>query len=327
MNDLITIVVPVYNVERYVEKCLDSIIKQTYQNIEVLVINDGSTDNSLEIIKEFSKRDNRVLIFTKENGGLSDARNYGLDRAQGKYILFIDSDDYIESDMVNKMYSEALMNDADLVYCDIKYVFENESSPPFIVTGFRQNIEGDSVVKGLLSVPSAWNKLYKKSLFDQTDVRYPNGLWYEDIPTTFRLLPTIKKIGYVNEPFVNYLQRDGSIMSSKYDDRMLHIYEVFNIVNTYYKEIDIFDKYYVELEFAFIEHIILYGTNRFLRVPTGSKLIHRSLMDASIMFPKWKHNKYLKLLSKHDQIFLKILSKYTVFLYVLYVKTKDMMNR
>jgi len=126
MNELISIIVPIYNVEIYLEKCLNSIINQTYKNIEILLINDGSSDNSLRICKKYQKKDKRIVLINKKNGGLSSARNAGIDKASGNYLLFIDSDDYIEIDMIEKLYNNIKSNNADISICNFFITKKNK---------------------------------------------------------------------------------------------------------------------------------------------------------------------------------------------------------
>ena len=123
---LVTVVVPIYNVERYLEKCLTSIILQTYKNLEVILVNDGSTDNSLNICKEFEKEDSRIRIISQENKGLSVARNVGIENAKGEYIAFVDSDDFISCKFIENLYNESIRNNSDIVCCDFYYVNELE---------------------------------------------------------------------------------------------------------------------------------------------------------------------------------------------------------
>ena len=122
----VSVIIPVYNVENYVKKCIDSVINQTYTNIEIILVDDGSTDSCGSICKEYSLRDNRILVIHKKNGGLSEARNVGLSYAKGNYILFVDGDDYIEKNMIEKLYNTILSNDSDMALCNFFYVDENE---------------------------------------------------------------------------------------------------------------------------------------------------------------------------------------------------------
>ena len=214
-NDTISIVVPIYNVENYLEECIDSLISQTYSNLEILLIDDGSTDNSGKIADDYMKKDERIKVFHKKNGGLSDARNYGIIRAKGKYICFIDSDDYVNKHFVSKLYQ--LITKENSIVSVIGYQkFTNESE----ITDYAQeekNITVFTKEDGLNQLFKtdgfgnyAWNKLYLKELFD--DVKYPINKKMEDLGTTYKILMKCDKIPYQPSQYYYYYQREGSIL-------------------------------------------------------------------------------------------------------------------
>ena len=208
----VSIIVPIYKVEKYLKRCLESLVSQTFQEIEIICVNDGSPDQSQKIVDEYvEKYPHLVKGYLKENGGLSDARNYGLNLASGDYVAFIDSDDWVEPEMIEKMYRAAREQEADLVICDFVMDWETKEKESLYISGIRQE-STDFMRNVLLSGPSAWNKLYKKDLFLKTDIRYPKGLWYEDLATTLRLIMNTNKIAHVKEAFVHYIQREGSII-------------------------------------------------------------------------------------------------------------------
>lgn len=223
----LSVIVPIYNVERYLPKCLDSLLNQTYRDFEVLLINDGSLDNSSKIIEEYQKKYPDIFhSFLKINGGLSDARNYGIDRAKGKYLAFIDSDDSIEPGMFSEMMELALKHDCDIVVCDMVYDYDNgeskfSSGGDFDFGNCRDDIR-------MLSINnSACNKIYRKELFDT--IRFPKGQWYEDLATIPLVLYKAEKIGHVKEVFYHYYQRSGSIAHDK-NEKMFEIYTSINQV-------------------------------------------------------------------------------------------------
>ena len=190
-KDKISVVVPIYNVEKYLEKCIKSILNQTYNNLEIILVNDGSTDNCLNICKKFEKIDKRIFVINKENGGLSEARNYGIDKATGKYITFVDSDDYIDEDYLEFLYKNLIINNCDISICNPRIVYEDGGkSRTLYKYCFPQNIvlEGEKALEMMLYQKkfdnSAWGKLYKINLFDE--IRYPVGKLYEDIATTYK---------------------------------------------------------------------------------------------------------------------------------------------
>ncbi|EKY8174901.1 glycosyltransferase family 2 protein, partial [Enterococcus faecalis] len=194
---LVSVVIPVYNVEKYVEKCLDSVINQTYQNLEIIIVNDGSTDNSLSVCQKKKLSDSRIKLINKENGGLSSARNAGIECAQGEFICFIDSDDWIELD-----YIEVLLNGMENTNVDIsviqmikvkdfnKIAFQSESQTKWDI--FERETAMRELFSSNLIGYSANNKLYRISLFKS--IRYPEGMLMEDKGTTYRLIDSSTKV-------------------------------------------------------------------------------------------------------------------------------------
>lgn len=208
----VSIIVPVYNTEIYLAKCLHSILAQTLTDIEIIIINDGSTDQSQEIIELFDNKDARIRSFQKENGGLSDARNFGLDQIMGQYIAFIDSDDYVDEKMIEKMYSLAIKHDADIVMCDLVKVDEegNEfrdlpQSPQLLE---KIILKEDLTIFGEMSC-FACNKLFKNELFLRH--RFRKGIHFEDIELIPKLVLDSKIIAKINQPFYKYFERKDSI--------------------------------------------------------------------------------------------------------------------
>lgn len=218
MDDKISIIVPIYNVEKYLNKCVDSLLNQTYKNLEIILVDDGSPDNCFKICEDYSKNENIVVIH-KENGGLSDARNYGLKEASGKYVMFIDSDDFVENDMVEYLYKILKDNNADVSICNYNLFYEDNS----LNNKIGVEIESDLILNKYEALnllledkiiqSFAWNKLYKRTLFD--GITYPKGKIMEDVGTTYKLFTKAEKIVVGKEPKYNYLQRSGSILHHK----------------------------------------------------------------------------------------------------------------
>lgn len=220
--DLITVVVPVYNVEKCLGRCIDSIIKQTYNNIEIILVDDGSTDSSGKICDSYSNQDNRIKVIHKQNGGLSDARNKGIDIAKGKYITFVDSDDFIALDMISFLYESIKKNNADISTCsgimfwdgdELKVYNENTEQ----VYDGKEALEKYLYQKKITN--SAWGKLYNISLFKK--IRYPNGKLCEDLGTTYMLLGEANKVVINTCKKYYYYQRENSIMHKNVDDRRM----------------------------------------------------------------------------------------------------------
>lgn len=222
-QELISIIVPVYNVEEYLPKCLDSIIQQSYKNIEVLLINDGSTDNSLKICEEYKKYDNRITIFSQENSGLSSARNLGLDNALGSFISFIDSDDYVSPDFITDLYSLLKNTSSNIAMCNYMQVQASELNPissqsiPLKI----QEYSGCEYLHLLYSKEFAvgkivvWNKLYSRSIWD--NLRFPIGRLNEDEAIIHYIYDKANKIAITSEILYFYVKRQGSIMDVPLD--------------------------------------------------------------------------------------------------------------
>lgn len=242
MNSLISIVVPVYNVENYLRECLESIEKQTYNHFEVIIVNDGSTDNSLQICEEYCKRDSRFVVYSKQNGGLSDARNFGIDLIKGEYVTFLDSDDYWEIEYLEELYKNIVTNGADIAVANYRRVDENGEISFDIIPGKEKvykNIDAicDLLYQKNISV-SAHSKLYKSELF-QT-IRFPKGKLYEDISTTPLVFLKAKKVYYSDKVLVNYRVRSGSITESDFREKdiemLLNTKEMISIIRDFYQE-------------------------------------------------------------------------------------------
>lgn len=203
MSDLVSIIVPVYNVKDYVKKCLEALIDQSYKNTEIIVVDDGATDGSGKICDEMAKEDKRIKVYHKENGGLSSARNFGIKKAKGEYICLVDSDDSVEEDFVKDMIEAALNKKADVVVCG----YNNDVPAEIEMTGEEAAVRLLTKQDNMEIV--AWNKMYKRELFN--DIKYPEGKNYEDTLTTYKLLSVAKKVVYVLESLYIYAEREESI--------------------------------------------------------------------------------------------------------------------
>ncbi|OLS38441.1 glycosyltransferase family 2 protein [Bacillus sp. MRMR6] len=245
----ISVIVAAYNVENYIDKCLESIKAQTHKDLEIIVVNDGSTDNTLQKITNQSKNDNRIIIFNKVNGGLSSARNAGLDTATGEFIGFIDGDDYIAEDMYETLLSNMVETSADISVCMVQRVYKNQfvkvsNSNKIVVLN---NFEG---MKALLEAKIihhyAVDKLYSKKLFQ--GVRYPEGKIFEDVFTTYKLFARANKTVYCDSPKYYYVQRANSILRNSFNEKKLEYLEAIKEISTFiereYKELVNYSLFY-----------------------------------------------------------------------------------
>ena len=219
-EEKIAVVVPVYNVEQYLERCVNSIIGQTYTALEIILVDDGSTDCSGVMCDEFTKRDERIRAIHKENGGLSDARNVGIAQASGEFITFIDSDDFILPDMIERLYSVKTKYNTPIACCLMQQVTDEDQGREYSAAG-QPGEECLTRVEALERMLrqngincSAWAKLYDISLFN--DVEYPKGEIYEDLGTTYKLLAKAERVAIVHKEGYCYYKRSGSIQVSPF---------------------------------------------------------------------------------------------------------------
>ena len=230
VDDKITVIVPVYNVENYLRKCLDSIIAQTYKNIEIIVVNDGSTDASGQICQEYTQIDNRIVYIEKENGGLSEARNVGLDKMTGSYVTFIDSDDWAELDYVEILYKKIIEYQADISVGNYYSYNEDEETYYFHIYGdsyYEKVYDNISIFENLyesqemksFALISAWGKLYKAKLFDY--LRFDKGKLGEDGYFNQKMYLSVNKVVYLNKGLYAYRQRSGSITNT-WTEKWMH---------------------------------------------------------------------------------------------------------
>lgn len=237
---LISIVIPVYNVEEYLVRCLESVIKQTYTNLEIIVVDDGSTDNSGRICDEYKEKDERIKVIHKLNGGLSDARNFGINVTRGEYIAFIDSDDWVSLDYINCLYSIIEKDDYDIAICD----FIRRKGKDKVNKRSREKLEiycNKEAIRELLYQrisSSAWAKLFKRDLWK--DIQFEVGKLYEDVIPIYLIFQQSKKIIKTNQCSYYYFYREGSIVTQKFSinkmDYVDNCKKLFGYVKTAYPE-------------------------------------------------------------------------------------------
>lgn len=220
----ISIIVPVYNVEKYLDRCISSILEQSFTDFQLILVNDGSKDNSGTICDEYAKKDSRIKVIHQENLGLSAARNIGIEASQGKYITFIDSDDFVHINMLYILYNNILENKADISVCNYHLVYEDKLTTTELGNNHIAVYNNIESVKKILEKSEtvmiiAWGKLYKRDLFD--DIRYPVGKYHEDEFVTYKLLYKSTKTVVTDAKLYYYLQRSNSITGSTYSIKRL----------------------------------------------------------------------------------------------------------
>ena len=308
----VSVIVPFYNVENYIEKCLGTLVNQTLEDIEIILVNDGSQDRSMVVVKKFLERyPDKITYLEKENGGLSDARNYAIPYAKGEYIAFLDSDDYVEKTMYKDMYELAKKEDSDMVECDFYWEYPDKKKEDIgvVYNGKKEMLEKVRVV--------AWNKLIKKEVLEKSKVIFPKGYRYEDVEFTYKLIPYLDKISFLKKPCVHYIQRDGSI-SNNQNERNKEIFDVLEHVIDFYKENNLYDEYKDELEYVYVRYAFCSSLLRIVKIK--DEFVQRKLLDltwekVNTTFPNWKKNPIIKKKKDLKSIYLKTINKFTFEMY------------
>ena len=279
----VSVIVPAYNAEKYLRKCLDSLVNQTFKDYEVIIVNDGSTDSSQIIIDEYVTKYPFIKAIKKENGGMSSARNMALSYAIGEYIAFVDSDDYVEITFLEKMYERAINMESDVVICD--YYAINEDEKRYMKC--HMNMSPEDKIEYLISPPMVWTKLIKKEIMDK--VKFTEGIFYEDLDICVRLLPYVNKVSFVDEPLYDYyLQHSGSIMTQKTFNN--HLLDIFSVLDNCKKLLQ--EDYFREIEYIYITHLLRTATLRFLDYPNTEEYLLRINNTMEKEFPNWRENEY-----------------------------------
>lgn len=229
----VSIIVPVYNVERYLKQCLESLVSQTLSPIEIIIINDGSTDGSDKIIKEFSSIHENVIYITQKNMGLSEARNTGVKYATGKYIAFLDSDDWVAQNTYEVLYEKAIKHNDDIVCCGFYMAYEDTTELKEYIPSIEYNSitpSEETTIFRHIKV-AAWDKIYRRDFFLGCKAVYPSGMWYEDTAVTVPLLLKASKVSVVKEALIYYRQRAGSITKhASFNSKIFDVYHVYEEV-------------------------------------------------------------------------------------------------
>lgn len=295
----VSFIVPVYNVERYLEKCLESILNQTLKEIEIICINDDSKDKSLEILKEYEEKHNKIKIINKEkNEGVLNARIDGLKIAQGEYVAFIDSDDYIKEDFAEKMYEQAINTNSDITVCAF-YRIKSEKDYAAEMTNTKNKvIYIEKEPEEFISVNTAlWNKLYKKSIFEEMYILKEPPKVLEDMMFLMIILPKAKKITFIQDPLYYYMVRQNSAMTSIEEEQIKVIENSFIELKKHYE----LDKKRSELLSVLDAMAFLHcGISLMFRISTNKNINFRKKYKENELFlnkefPGWKKCKYLKI--------------------------------
>lgn len=318
----LSVIVPCYNVEKYLNACVDSILQAKIDDMEIILVNDGSKDNTLEICLDYEKKyPNLIKIVDKKNGGLSDARNVGISKANGEYLAFIDSDDTIKENFIKEMIEKAYSGNFDMVTCGVKMIYEDHEVA--VDPGYLTDLIGKEAIKGQMYdfYPAACNKIYKKEIFK--DLKFKKGVAYEDVEFMYRLLPNIKRIGVVEGFYYEYMQREGSITYT-FNEKLYDMVNNFDSIFNYYKEHNLFDEYYEELEYVYVRYSLATFVKRMAKCKDKKKFdeaVNYALTKVKKNFPKYKKNKYLKKSKKG--FYLKYFNKFIALIVFMVEKNRQ----
>ena len=307
----VSVIVPVYNVEKYVEKCIKSLVDQTLQEIEIIAVDDGSKDGSKSIVDNYIKKyPDKIKYLYKENGGLSSARNFGIPYANGEYIAFLDSDDYVEPTMYEEMYKLAKKDNADMVECDFIWEYPNKQKYDYgvVYNGKKEAIEKARVV--------AWNKLIKREIIENEKIEFPFGLRYEDVEFFYKLVPRLNKISFMKKYFIHYVQRDNSIANTQ-NTKTKDIFKVLNNVIEFYKNKGYYDEYKEELEYTYLRLLLCSSLKRMCKIKDKQErkiALNDTWNNINTNFPNWRKNRLLKKNSIKN-MYIKSVNKFTFKIY------------
>lgn len=299
----VSVIVPVYNMERYLKRCLDSLVCQSLKEIEIIVVNDGSQDHSQDIIDSYVSKYSQIISLKKENGGLSDARNYALPYAKGEYIAYLDSDDYVDYDFLEKMYEATQYGQKKVVVCG--YLQEWPDRCEHVIEKNYSSIY-EYIARGEVV---AWNKIYKRSWLNELNILFPKGLLYEDVEYFLKVMANIQdiyEIAFVEECLIHYIQRDDSITYTQ-TKRVDNIHDVVDHVIDYYQRFSI--AYYQAMEYKMTKGFFGHFLMKYKHI--GDKKLRKQLLKKHWIyvkntFPYWQKNPAL---NKYASGFIKIYLK------------------
>ncbi len=289
----ISIIVPSYNAERSIDKCLHSLINQTKKELEFIIINDGSTDSTEEIIKKYD--DKRIKYFKNKNSGIGKTRNFGIEKAKGKYLMFLDSDDYLENDACLLLYNEIENSNSDVVVSNFYKVYDNRKEyiniSEFNICTLEEKPELINIVN-----TAPWNKIYRRKLIIDNNIVFPENIKYEDAPFVLECLDKAKRISQIHDFTYNYIIHNNSETTVR-DEKVFDIFKILDTIRIYFK-----DKEYMkeELDYYIVSMLMNYNIQQRNQ---KDKMIGMEFIDKSFNYldkyvPNYRNNKYFKKRSK-----------------------------
>lgn len=324
----ISVIVPAYNVEKYISSCLNSLLNQTKKEIEIIVIDDGSTDNTLNILNEYKKNNpSKIHIVSQENQGLSITRNNGIKLSTGKYILFVDGDDEIDINLLKNLWDKLEEFPYDVIAFNVEVIYPNKKiivNPG--ITSDIKNFNLDSKKKFLTDMYCmACNKMYKKDLFKDENLLFTPNTWFEDVLLMHKLVPNLTSLGYLDFPGYKYYQRENSITYT-YSDKLKDINFVLEKILEYYKKNDLYSIYKSELEYIYVRYMFATYIKRLAKTKNKQKFnngILYSLNCVNETFPNYKKNIYINK-SGLKNLYLKNFNNFLA--KIIYYLEKNKMN-
>ena len=321
----VSVIVPVYNAEKFIKDCLNSIFEQTLKDIEVIVIDDGSTDDTSMILKKYLQNfTNKMKIITKENQGQGKARNIGIELAKGEFVTFVDADDKIESDMLQKMYQEAKKEEADVIICDYFEIMQEKE----IIKKSIPDKSGDRKRDYIISVAGPCNKLIRTNLLRKNNLRFLETGIYEDLA----MIPIVglyaNKIIYLEEPLYKYYIRKGSTMrQNTFNSKLYSIYQVLETLKKSFESSGKLKEYEEELEFIYIQHLLYAANGRFLEYKEGKEQVGKISEIIKSQYPNWRRNKYYKKQRLLFKVTCNVFYSNNLFIILLFQKLKKYIKR
>lgn len=297
----LSIIVPVYNVEKYLERCIESLIQQTYEDYEIILVNDGSTDNSQNIINQYQKKYNNLIrSFTKENGGLGDARNFGVNHCDGEFITFVDSDDYVDYDLYRVSMESIEKNNFDIVV----FGMIRESNSKKVYKDIKKYFDSDEIL--IKNTPNACNKIIRKKIWIENNLMFPKKIWYEDVAIIPALAQYTDRIGIVEKYYYHYVIRDDSITSTKtYNKKCLEIIDSLDYLKKHLKSMTPL------FEYIFITHGLYLGTQR-MALHNEKEDFYKLYEHINQLCSNWKNNTEINDLPFLKKLYLKMLPNYFI---------------
>jgi len=328
-NPKVSVIVPVYNTEKYLRTCIESLVTQTLEDVEIVIINDGSKDSSETIIKEYiEKYPDKFVYRSQKNSGQAVARNQALDLCNGEYIGFLDSDDFVKEDMFERMYRKAVETSADYVACgytDLTYENEKEVELQHYVAS-KVAYQTKDMFMGALVSP--FLHLYRREIIEKSKVKFPEGVIYEDTAFYLNLIPYIKTLAVIEEPLAYRVRHSNSTMTTFKAQKVAQIFPVIDAALEYYKQHNFYEEYKNELTYFCVRILLCSSIGRIGKVEDKTKrkeLVRKTLEYIEENFPDYRKNPYFR--GGMQNLYMKSFNKATAGLFSGLIRLKGKTER